>query len=267
MLFTPLRKALIAGAGIFAVGVGAGVTIHSATAGAATLTGTTVTPSPAASPKSSTECHPPGKGLGPAEQVLGIAAGVLGQTQQQVLDQLRAGKTLDQIAGSKASTIEQMALDKLKAALDKAVSNGKLSSTQESTMLDRAKTTLEKAMSSDLSGKVPAAGAECTPPGLLGMLVKVTAEKTGMTVQQVMDALKAGKSIDQIAGSKAGDVRAAVLQMEQQKLGAELDNLMGRSGLTAPGGGHKGGPLFGGGMRGHGPKGSPPPSPSATPSA
>jgi hypothetical protein len=259
MLFTPLRRAVIAGAGLVALGAGTGVGVHSAMT--ATLTASTgpstgsaaTTPSSTADP---TVCRPErGARLGAAEQVLSIAATVTGQTQQQILDQLRTGKTLNQIAGSNAATIEQQAMDKLKAALDKKVGAGKLDAAHEQTMLDKAKTALDKAMSADLSSKIPAAGAACTPRGLLGTVVKVTADKTGLTVQQVLDQLKAGKSIDDIAGSKAADVKATVLQMQQQKLGSELDTIMGHSGLPTPKLG-----------QGHGHSG-PKPSPSASPSA
>jgi hypothetical protein len=265
MLFTPLRKALIAGAGIFALGAAAGVTVHSVTAGT-TLTASTATPSPSPGTGNGKVCKPGrggGPALGAARQVLSIAAGVLGQTEQQITDQLRSGKTLDQVAGDKVSTIEQQALAKLKTTLDARVTAGKLSASQEQTMLDKAKTALEKAMSSDLGKRIPAAGAAagCTPGGLLGTLVKVTADKTGMTVQQVMDALKSGKSIDQIAGDKAADIKATVLQMQQQKDASALDNLMGRTGLQGP---HAGGMGHG---RGHGgplgPKGHASPTPPA----
>lgn len=268
MLFTPLRKALIGGAAIFAVGVAAGVGVHSVTANnSSSLTASTSTPSP--SPGADKDCKPAGHGgpaLGAAREVLSIAASVLGQTQQQILDQLRSGKTLDQIAGDKASTIEQQSLDKLKTALDKRVSAGKLSASAESAMLDKAKTALEKAMSTDLSGKIPPAAGPgstgCAPRGLLGTLVQVTAQQTGMTVQQVTDALKSGKSIDQIAGDKAPAIKAAVLQQIQQRDASALDNLMGRTGLgSGPGAGHDGhgfGGLFGGPKK---------PQATATPSA
>jgi hypothetical protein len=268
MLFTPLRKALIGGAAIFAVGVAAGVGVHSATASNPTLTASTATPSP--SPGASNTCKPAERGaaFGAARQVLAIAASVLGQTREQILDQLRSGKTLDQVAGSKASTIEQQSLDKLKSALDKRVTAGKLSSTQETTMLAAAKTALVKAMSSDLSGRIPAAGAGagCTPDGLLGTLVKVTADQTGMTVQQVMDALRSGKSIDQIAGDKAAAIKAAVLQEIQQRDASALDTLMGRGGL--PGGGPRAGAGPGRGFGGiFGGRGGGKPQATATPAA
>jgi hypothetical protein len=260
MLFTPLRRALIAGAGVVAVGGATGVTVHSVTAGSPNATLTAATSTPGASPNGGAgggNVCKPGRGLGAAREVLSIAASVIGQTQQQILDQLRAGKTLNQVAGDKAATVEQQAIDKLKAGLDKRVAAGKLSAADEKTRLDSAKTALDTAMGADLSGKIPAAGAAaCAPRGLLGTLIKVTADKTGMSVQQVMDALKSGKSIDQIAGAKAAEIKAAVLQQEQQSQSAALDNLMGRAGLQGPLG--KG--------RGHGKLGGPAGA-SPTPSA
>lgn len=261
MLFTPLRKALIAGAGIVAAGVATGVAVaHTVAPSTAALAASTSAATPSASPGASNTCRPAlrGPALGAAKQVLDIAATDLGQTRQQILDQLRSGKTLDQIAGSKASTIENDALAKLKAALDKRVADGKLSSSQETTMLSKARAALDKAMSSDLSGKLPpAAGSgDCVPGnGVLGILIKVTAQQTGMTTQQVMDALKSGKSIDQIAGDKAAAIKAAVLQQLQQRESSALDNLMGRSGL-----GSNAGPGHGHGRPGNGPKATPSPS-------
>ncbi|HXA29139.1 MAG TPA: hypothetical protein VN193_10390 [Candidatus Angelobacter sp.] len=259
-MFTPLRKAVIAGAGLVALGAGTGVGVHSAMTATLTSANTpnvstaATSPNPATTPDP-TDCrHGHGEKGAAAEQLISITASVTGQTPQQILDQLKAGKTLNQIAGSNAATVEQQAIAKLKTALDQRVAAGKLDAAREQTMLDKAKTALDKTMSSDLSGKLPPAGAAaCAPRGLLGTLVKVTADKTGLTVQQVLDQLKAGKSIDQIAGSKAADVKATVLQMEQQKLSSELDKLMGRSGLPDP-------------KLGHGPGGAKPntsPSPAA----
>jgi hypothetical protein len=260
MLFTPLRKAVIAGAGVLAVGAAAGVSVHSATS--ATLTASTSpsastpTTSPRADVPDGRECHR-GPALGAGKQVLSIAASVTKQTEQQILDQLRAGKTLNEIAGSNAATVEQQALDQLKANLDKKVAAGKLDATREKTMLDKARAALDKAMAANLSSKIPAAGTVCLPGGLFGTVVKVTAQKTGLTEQQVLDQLKAGKSIDDIAGGKAADIKATVLQMEQQKAASQLDTIMGHAGLPTP---HQGG----GKTHGGGAAPSPAPSPSGS---
>jgi hypothetical protein len=85
----------------------------------------------------------------------------------------------------------------------------------------------------------------------------VTAQQTGQTVQQVMSELRSGKSIDDIAGSKAAAIKAAVLQQLQAKESSALDKLMGRNGLG-------GGPGLGHGPRGGGKNG---PASTPTPSA
>jgi hypothetical protein len=253
MIFTPLRKAVIAGAGMLAIGAAGGVAVHAATAGSPSATPTAATASP--SPSGDRDCAPKPL-LGAARQVLDIAASVTGLSRDQILDQLRQGRTLDQIAGDKASTIESQALAKLRAALDKRVSSGKLTAAREATMLDQAKAALEKAMSANLSAFIPADGAmprACgrRGGGLLATLIKVTAQKTGLSEQQVMQDLRNGESIDQIAGSKAADIKATVLQMEQQRMSGLLDKLMSHSGGMS-GRGHRGGDggfgqLFGGG--------------------
>jgi hypothetical protein len=260
MIFSPLRKATIAIAGVVAVGTAGGVAVHAAVSSSPTSASLTAsTPSTAPSPKAST-CGP-GIALGAAKQVLAIAAKDTGLTQQQILDQLRQGKTFDQIAGSKAATVEQDVLNALKARLDKAVSGGKLTQDRENTMLAKAKTALEKAMSSNLSNRLPANGmpAACGRKGkggvnLLRTLIAVTAQKTGLTEQQVMQDLRSGESIDQIAGSKAADIKATVLQQLQQELSSRLDQVMSHSGGMKMGGHH--------GFRGDAAPGSPGTTPS-----
>lgn len=251
MIFSPLRKAVIAGAGVVAIGAAGGVAVHAATARtpSSTPTAATATPSPGDKAR---DCAPKPL-LGAAEKVLAITVKDTGLTRQQVLDQLRQGKTLDQVAGSKAQQVESDALAALKTRLDKAVSGGKLTQDRETTMLDKAKTALEKAMSTDLSSRIPPDGTPraCGRRGgrdVLRVLVKVTAQQTGLTPQQVMQDLRNGQSIDQIAGSKAAAVKAAVLAQLQKDLSAQLDQMMSHTGLGAKpgqGGGGFGG-LFGG---------------------
>jgi len=69
------------------------------------------------------------------------------QTPEAVINQLRAGKSLDQIAGSKAASIEQQVLDRLKARLQKAVTNHRITQAQADQRLATWKTRLEKLMS------------------------------------------------------------------------------------------------------------------------
>lgn len=69
------------------------------------------------------------------------------QTAKAVIDQLRAGKSLDQIAGAKAASIRQQVLDRLKVRLDKAVANKRITQAQADQRLAAWKTRLEKLMS------------------------------------------------------------------------------------------------------------------------
>jgi uncharacterized protein (DUF433 family) len=270
MIFTPLRKAIIAGASVIALGAAGGVAVHAAVSGGSTAASLTAG-APSSTPGSSSATCVPAPALGIAKQVLAIAVKDTGLTKQQILDQLRAGKTFDQIAGSKAQTVENDLLAALKARLDKAVSNGKLTQDRETAMLAKAKTAIEKAMSSNLSSRIPANGSlqPCSRKGgmnLLRTLITVTAQQTGLTQQQVMQDLRNGESIDQIAGSKAAAIKAAVLQQLEQDLSSQLDQVMSQSGGLG-GRGMMGGGLFGSGMRGHGFRGGmmqPATSPSPT---
>jgi hypothetical protein len=223
---------------MLAVGAAGGVAVHAAIASpSATFTASTATPSPSNHAGGGRECLPP-KLMSIANKVLDVAAGVTGQSRDQILAQLRAGKTLDQIAGDKASAIESQVLATLKSRLDERVGAGRLSADAETKLLAAAKTALEKAMSSDLSSRIPAAGAgraACGPRaerGLMRTLVKVTAEKTGLSEQQVRQELRDGKSIDQIAGDKAQAVKDEVMKIEQQRMSTLLDRLMSRTGRS-----------------------------------
>src|SRR5437879_4271620 len=107
MMFTPLRKAIIVGGSVLALGAASGVAVHAAVSNGSTsasLTATTASPSPSGSGKNHSKTCEPARALGIAKQVLSIAVKDTGLTEKQILDQLRAGKTFDQIAGSKAQT-------------------------------------------------------------------------------------------------------------------------------------------------------------------
>ena len=54
-------------------------------------------------------------------------------------------------------------------------------------------------------------------------LVEATAKATGQTVRQIRDELRAGKSLDDIAGAKAAAVRAAVEQDVKTRVEKAVD--------------------------------------------
>ena len=68
-----------------------------------------------------------------------------------VLQDLAAGQTLNQIAGSKASAVENDVLTAMRQRLDRAVDRGKITKQQEEDLLAKAKTRIEKLMGENLS--------------------------------------------------------------------------------------------------------------------
>ncbi|HEY1592497.1 MAG TPA: hypothetical protein VGF81_11935 [Solirubrobacteraceae bacterium] len=78
---------------------------------------------------------------------LGAAASYLGLTDAQLLDQLRNGKSLAQVAKDKGKTtagLEQAMTAQFKARLDKAVTAGRITQSQEQTILQRFQSRLDK---------------------------------------------------------------------------------------------------------------------------
>jgi hypothetical protein len=85
--------------------------------------------------------------------LLGAAAGYLGLTRDQLLDQLTAGRSLAQIAKSKGkstSGLEQAITAAVKARLDQAVARGLITSAREQHMLSRLKDRLNSVVNRSL---------------------------------------------------------------------------------------------------------------------
>src|SRR5439155_13564192 len=74
-----------------------------------------------------------------------------GLSRDAVRQRLRAGQTIDQIAGGKARAVERDVLTRLKTRLDKAVGDGKVTKDQEASLLAEAKTRVEKLMNAGLA--------------------------------------------------------------------------------------------------------------------
>ena len=152
--FTLTRIAL-AGAGLLtAAGIGA-ATIPAAlastpTAAAATTSPSTTAPTPKASPV------PGVKGKGKARALrlrlqlrrllVAETAKQTGQTVEQVRTELRGGKSLDEIAGSKAQAVRDTVLDTVTRRLDGLRAKGTITQAQETRILARMQTRITKVM-------------------------------------------------------------------------------------------------------------------------
>jgi hypothetical protein len=73
-------------------------------------------------------------------KALGLLSKAIGQPVASIRAQLAAGKSINDIAGSKASAVEAQILAEITKIGDRAVKAGKINATQESTYLALAKT-------------------------------------------------------------------------------------------------------------------------------
>ena len=87
-------------------------------------------------------------------ELVRITAKDSAQTPEQVVAQLRAGKTLDQIAGSKAGAVKQDVLALAKVRLDRAVSRGRIDGARETALLATLSQRLDTVMGKNLAGVV-----------------------------------------------------------------------------------------------------------------
>lgn len=84
-----------------------------------------------------------------------------GLSPKTIRQDLRAGQTLDQIAGAEAGAVEHDVLAALQARLEKAVAAGRITKDQEAARLATAKTRVEALMSAPIGaqrGKSSASG-------------------------------------------------------------------------------------------------------------
>jgi hypothetical protein len=102
----------------------------------------------------------PARPAGPAKRerggVLGAAAGYLGLTPQALFAELRAGKSLAQVAeahGKSADGLKQAIVASVKARLDRAVTAGKLTAAQEQAFLARLADRLDELVNRTLPAR------------------------------------------------------------------------------------------------------------------
>jgi len=137
---------------------------------------------PAAAPTTSASPAPQGTAAGKhgdgrhqfareaKKKFLEIIAKDTGLTTQQVTDQLKAGKSINDIAGSKAPAVKADALAALKGFLDTQVTAGNLTKEREQAILAKAPAALDKMMAAHHTpgqgkhGKSPASPAPTKTP-------------------------------------------------------------------------------------------------------
>lgn len=161
-----------------------------------------------------------------AASLIRATADVTGLTPQQVVEQLGAGKTLTQIArdnGQSEADVIAAARARVDERLDQAVANGRITQQQADRLLQAFDANAANVMNDPRLGK-KIEWARRAPVAV--SLVKVTADLTGLTPQQVVEQLRAGKTIAQIAadnGKTADDIMAEMRKRGQERLDQALE--------------------------------------------
>jgi uncharacterized coiled-coil protein SlyX len=165
----------------------------------------------------------PGRAGAPGPAVI---ASYLGLTPAQLREQLRAGKTLAQIAvaqGKSVSGLEDAIYADVQAHLDQAVANGRLTAAREQAILTRLKARLDDLVNHSLPALGKPAGKR------FGAAV---ATYLGVTPAELRAELKTGKSLAQIAtehGKTVAGLKSAILDAVK----ARLDKAVASGRLTS----------------------------------
>jgi uncharacterized coiled-coil protein SlyX len=155
-----------------------------------------------------------------------VIAAYLGLTPAQLRQQLKAGKSLAQIAvaqGKSVSGLEDAIYADVQAHLDRAVANGRLTAAQEQAILSRLKTRLDDLLNHSFATMARPATRR------FGAAI---ATYLGVTPAELRAELRAGKSLGQIAtehGKTVAGLKSAVLDAVK----ARLDKAVANGRLTA----------------------------------
>jgi DNA-binding CsgD family transcriptional regulator len=170
-------------------------------------------------------------------------ASTTGLTNREVTDQLKAGKSLAQVAQSKgktADTVISTVRTQLKQRLDKAVTNKRITqerANQELADYDKNAPTVMN--DTTIGQKLTDAQDRRQKGAAIRVLIQATSDVTGLTPKEITAQLRDGKSLSQIAQSKgktANDILARAKQISdarQQDLLTDAADLVNQTNPVA----------------------------------
>jgi polyhydroxyalkanoate synthesis regulator phasin len=157
-----------------------------------------------------------GPKAGPQRAAVKAAAAYIGVTIQELRQELQGGNSLATVALEHDKTVEGLEaaiVADAKAHLDKAVAAGKLTAEKEAQILQKLQSkVVEFVMRTKSTGGKGAAKGK--GHAALRGAIKATAAYVGLTEQQVLAQLKAGKSLADVAtaqGKTVDGLKAAIL--------------------------------------------------------
>lgn len=134
---------------------------------------------------------------------------------EDVMKEVRAGKSLAQIASANGSSGDKVVADvvaKAKQRLDRAVAAGRITQDQATTRLTKVQDEATKLVNDTALGqKIERRLDQVKGRAVKAALVKQTADATGLSVRDITQRLRNGESLEQIATS-AGKNSADIVQ-------------------------------------------------------
>jgi hypothetical protein len=193
---------------------------------------------------------------GPLGDMVSAAATYLGLSPDQIGQELKSGKSLADVAnerGKSVAGLEQAVIGAAKTALDQRVAAGEITATEEQHVLDQLNAQLDDFVNGrgGLSISLGGAGIAVRVGGP-GIAVRVSrpdgavalkgpyetaADYLGLSADQLMRELQAGKSLADIAaeqGKSVDGLKQALIQALTADIQQTVDGLVSQKGLGGP---------------------------------
>jgi uncharacterized protein (DUF433 family) len=155
------------------------------------------------------------RGGGLAAALIRSTSDLTGLTGEQVLNELRAGKSLAQIAaanGSSGDAVVQAVVAKVKERLDRQVAAGRLTQAQADQRLATVTTQATEIVNDTTLGQKidTRIGNRQERAGIMAALVQAARDATGLSASDIVTRLRNGESLEQIVRSAGGDPAAVI---------------------------------------------------------
>jgi hypothetical protein len=186
----------------------------------------------------------------PLGAMVSAASTYLGLSSDQIGQEVKSGKTLADVAnaqGKSVAGLEQAVIGAAKTALDKSVAAGDITATDEQHALDQLNAQLDDFVNGrgGLSISLGSGGIAIRvggpgpgdAPALKGPYM-TAASFLGLSAEQLVQDLQAGKSLADVAGEQGKSVaglKEALIQAMTADIQKAVDDLVSQKGLGGPG--------------------------------
>jgi DNA-binding CsgD family transcriptional regulator len=176
----------------------------------------------------------------PLPDPLESAAAYLGLSEQELAHELEGGKSLAEVATAQGKSVEglkQALLDAAKSGLDQAVADGHLTADEAQAILSKLRVAVDDLVNGKGGIRVRIEAKGAGPDIALGEPFKTAADYLGLSVDELKQELRAGKSLAEIAqehGKSVSGLKQALVEAATADLEKAVDSLVHQKGLPGP---------------------------------